>query len=416
MVHNNILFIGCDVSSDTNYFSFLLQDGTSITSCHFDNNQEGTEKLITLIDEKMKEFECSTLLFGVEATSNYHIHILKNIALSKLNTSYKIHLYQFNARNIANFKKIYNIKSKTDKYDAYIIAERLRFGKLPEEFVPFDKYEPLRRLTRARFHIVKMIEKETNYFLANLFIKFSEYKKLPFSDTFGNTASAIITELDIQDIEDATIEELIEFLILKSKDRFKDPEDYAYKVKRVVENCYRVEPKLNNALNIILTTSLENIKALKKSLKSINKSIEKEFKQFNSTLNSIPGIGPIWGASILSEIGDKYFANDGKLAKFAGITWHKKESNNFSSEETRMHKSGNKYLRFYLVQAANSVKNYSTEFNSFYSKKYKEVNKHQHKRALVLTARKLIRVIFILLRDNCLYNPSKVSGTGGGGL
>ena len=119
-------------------------------------------------------------------------------------------------------------------------------------------------------------------------------------------------------------------------------------------------------------------------------------------------------ASILSEIGDRSFSNDGKLAKFAGLTWHQKESNNFHSEETRIHKSGNKYLRYYLVQAANSVKKYSYEFNSFYSKKYKEVNKPQHKRALVLTARKLIRVIFILLRDNTLFDSSKLRGTNGG--
>ena len=36
---------------------------------------------------------------------------------------------------------------------------------------------------------------------------------------------------------------------------------------------------------------------------------------------------------------------------------------------------------------------------------YHEVNKYQHKRALALTARKLVRLVFRLLKDNRLYIP-----------
>lgn len=36
--------------------------------------------------------------------------------------------------------------------------------------------------------------------------------------------------------------------------------------------------------------------------------------------------------------------------------------------------------------------------------KYHEVNKGQHKRTLALTARKLVRLVFRLLKDNRLYN------------
>ena len=37
--------------------------------------------------------------------------------------------------------------------------------------------------------------------------------------------------------------------------------------------------------------------------------------------------------------------------------------------------------------------------------KFNEVNKYQHKRALALTARKLVRLVFRLLKDNRLYIP-----------
>lgn len=43
------------------------------------------------------------------------------------------------------------------------------------------------------------------------------------------------------------------------------------------------------------------------------------------------------------------------------------------------------------------------EYSRFYHLKYKEVNKYQHKRALALTARKLVRLVYRLLKDNRLY-------------
>ena len=46
-----------------------------------------------------------------------------------------------------------------------------------------------------------------------------------------------------------------------------------------------------------------------------------------------------------------------------------------------------------------------SEFKRYYDLKYKEVTKFQHKRALALTARKLVRLVFRLLKDNRLYIP-----------
>ena len=41
----------------------------------------------------------------------------------------------------------------------------------------------------------------------------------------------------------------------------------------------------------------------------------------------------------------------------------------------------------------------------YYDIKFKELNKYQHKRALALTSRKLVRLVFRLLKDNRLYIP-----------
>ena len=50
----------------------------------------------------------------------------------------------------------------------------------------------------------------------------------------------------------------------------------------------------------------------------------------------------------------------------------------------------NPYLRYYLGEAANSVRKHILEYAEFYTRKYAEVTKHQHKRALALTSRKFV--------------------------
>ena len=129
-----------------------------------------------------------------------------------------------------------------------------------------------------------------------------------------------------------------------------------------------------------------------------------------SSLTSIPGIGPVLASGILAEIGTiTSFGSHDALAKYAGLTWRVNQSGNYSADDTRMTKTGNKYLRYYLIEAANSVKKHIPEYRDFYKKKFGEVTTHQHKRALLhLHPRKLVRLIFGLLTKNQIYSSDKV--------
>ncbi|MBM7623697.1 IS110 family transposase [Sporohalobacter salinus] len=141
---NNTLYVGCDVSSDDNYFCFLLSDGTKLSTKHFANNKSGATKLVELMLHYLEDNNLDALVFDIEATSNYHFHLLNFIAYNKLLADYEVKVYQLNAKLIKNFKEAYPDKSKTDKYDAFIIADKLRFDRLPEEYMPFNKYEHLK--------------------------------------------------------------------------------------------------------------------------------------------------------------------------------------------------------------------------------------------------------------------------------
>ncbi|QMS84523.1 transposase [Candidatus Xianfuyuplasma coldseepsis] len=115
----------------------------------------------------------------------------------------------------------------------------------------------------------------------------------------------------------------------------------------------------------------------------------------------------VYASGIISEIGSIHqFRNEEALAKYAGIIWRKNQSGNFEADDTKMTKTGNHYLRYYLIEAANSVKNYVDTYNTFYHKKFNEVTVHQHKRSLALTSRKLVRLIYGLLSKGQLYNKN----------
>ena len=83
-------------------------------------------------------------------------------------------------------------------------------------------------------------------------------------------------------------------------------------------------------------------------------------------LTSIPGVGLVYAAGIIAEVGQiERFENQAKLAKYAGLHWKKSESGNYKSENTPLTKRGNRYLRYYLIEAANSVRRHLLNIMNF---------------------------------------------------
>ena len=91
----------------------------------------------------------------------------------------------------------------------------------------------------------------------------------------------------------------------------------------------------------------------------------------------IPLTNVLVADSILAEIGSiKAFQNANQLAKYCGIVWNDNDSGDFESEDSRMSKAGNRYLRYYIIEATGSVINHCPEYKAFYQKKYAETRNH----------------------------------------
>ncbi len=98
--------------------------------------------------------------------------------------------------------------------------------------------------------------------------------------------------------------------------------------------------------------------------------------------------------SVSSAFSSQAFPNANALAKYCGVVWDDNDSGDFVAKDRHMSKAGNRYLRYYIIEAARSVIRHCSEYKAFYDKKYAETRTHQYKRVLVLTSRKFIRLLF----------------------
>lgn len=413
MSTKNYLYVGVDVSLKSLMTCILDTSGSVILDpTSFSNDPSGVNKMLDSVLAYANSLDVSNILFGIEATSNYGSLFLFQVNDSPILKGFTVQLYCFEPKIIKNFRKTLGDLPKNDKKDSWVIANRLRLGALPNElYVNFSQLG-LQRLTRFRQHIVQNITREKTYLVSSLFLKFSALcQSKVLYNNFGSTAEALLTDLlSTDDIASMSVEDLVKFIAKASHGTLKDTESTAVAIINAASNSYKLPNEVNSAVNVVIKSCFDNISALEKSLKNIETSIQKQvqnyFKNEYTILTSIPGIGPVTAAGIIAEIGDiKRFPNDDALAKFAGLFWSQYQSGEFEAENTNLRKSGNSYLRNYLCQAANSMRLFNPDFNLFYTRKFNEVSKHQHKRATVLTARKAVRVIFALLHDNHLYIP-----------
>lgn len=405
------LFVGIDVSSQELEACFMNADGDKLETLTVKNNLNGASHLRDQIVAAADKLAVTEIHIGLEATSVYSWHPAMYLHQDPALRERKAKVFTLNPKLISKFREAYADMDKTDRLDAWVIADRLRFGRLTTTIVMQEQYVALQRLTRMRFHLVHNLAREKQYFLQNLFYKCNAFTTEVDSSVFGHALMEMLSEkFSLDDIAEMDVADLADYLRDKGRNRFPDPERVARCIQQAARASYRLSKVVEDSIDLVLGTSIESIRSIQKQLKDLDKAIERVLDgiQGAQCLLSVPGIGKVYAAGLLGELGDiERFKDQAAVAKYAGLTWRRHPSGVFEAEDTARIKSGNRFLRYYLVEAANSVRMRDEEFGEYYRKKYHEVPKNQHKRALVLTARKLVRLVDVLLRSGQLYTPRR---------
>jgi hypothetical protein len=427
----NRLQVGIDFSQKKADFCLLFPDGQPLEShVSFANSRSGYSSAKQLLIDALDTYAFDGVDISGEATGYLWLPFFLQLSADPDLTLWNMDLFLLNPRWVKWFKKCFAEDHKCDGKDAFYITERTRTHRPDVAWSPPDCL-PLRFYTRLRFHIVQNLAREKCYFSAFLFLKASSYRCIkPFSDVFGVTSRLVLTQQPtLDELADLPVEDLASHLYELSGNHLPDPLNNARKLQRVAQESFHLDQPLVLPVQRILDLTLDHIRFLEAQLEQVDYWIAAELENHPviAQLATIPGVGPVFSSGLGAEIGGiQRFLQGQKwdkkrkryrprnlrdaedaVAKIAGLWWPRADSGDFEAQDRHMAKSGNRYLRYYIIQAANLMRLHIPEYAKFYARKHKESSKHHHKRALVLTARKSVGLVVGLLHRDEPYRSKE---------
>ena len=310
---------------------------------------------------------------------------------------------------------------KTDQRDPDLIAHYYRTLGHSHPYPFNERYQALRFLSRAYFRVIHTLAAEKAYCLSVLYLTASDYQRVkPFSNLFGLTGSQIMRDYpDVQAIADIELETLAAQLQTLGKGHFTQPQDNAQKLQQVARHSYPIPAHLQAVLYPILTFTLDHIRFLTSQKERYLQLIEQHLATLPEAqdLLAFDGLGPVLVSGFLAEIQDArrfttgqkfdrkrncyrprtYRDGQASVAKLAGLWWPKSDSGRAANLHPKLARERNPYLRYWFGQAAHSLRRSQPDYAQYYLLKSQEGSPSPRKRALVLTARKAVRLVFALL-------------------
>lgn len=391
-----MLFVGIDIAKRNHEASVIAQDGSVVRKAmRFANSQAGYNKFMDMV-RSLKE----PVVFGMEATGHYWLTLYTHLR----NDGFTVHV--INPIQSDALRGMYIRKTKTDSVDSVIIADVIRFGRYCETSVEPGDLQAMRELCRQRFYIIDMASDLKRKVIALLDQVFPEYEKL-FSDTFGASSMEILSQYTTpEEMLSVSSQQLAEILEKASRGRLGA--EKAVEIQNAARNSFGIV-MASCSFSLIIRQYIEQIRSLEASVDVFDTEIARLLSGFDTQLTTITGIGPTLAAVILSEIGGdiRRFSSPAKLAAYAGVDPTVKQSGDFSGSRMKMSKRGSPYLRRAIWLASTVAAFKDPAIHALYERKRAEGKDHMT--VIGHVCRKMISIIFAVLRDNTPYVPAAIS-------
>lgn len=385
----NMFYVGIDIAKNTHEVAILSESGELLgTTMKVANTIPGAEKLLKHL--VTLGVTVDNAVIGMEATGHYWLAIYSYL-VGREYTVKVINPIVTDAYRNMSVRKV-----KTDKIDAVVISKVLRMGEYKEAPTAGEQTLALRQLCRFRMFEVDSCSDLKRKSIALLDQIFPEYATL-FSDTFGVTSREVLQNYTTPEaLSQISNRKLTNFLDKASRGRFG--KDKAMQIKDAAQNSFGITIA-TDAFAFQLRQLLEQIDFIEGQVEQLDAEISAYMSKTDSFITTIPGIGPVLGAIILSEVGDISRFEDGKkLVAYAGIDASVSQSGNFEGTQMHMSKRGSPYLRRALYTAAVVAAFHDPELSAYYLR-LRQRGKH-HGVAIGAIARKLCYIIFSVLSEN----------------
>lgn len=383
-----IYYIGIDISKYKHDFCIISNAGEVIVENEtFENNKKGFQSLL----ERLKPYNKSDVQIIFEATGHYSL----NLELFLIDQEYSF--MKMNPLVIHQFLKARSLRrTKTDKADSLTLANYLMsVSYKPNSNLLYNIYT-LKSLCRSRELLIKERSKFAVVLTNELDKSFPELK--PF---FNNNISATLLYILCKYKNAKRISLMKDYDSLRKISHGKFSYAKFAKLKELAKNTVG---NYDENSDLLISTYVSLYNDFNDKINPINKQISTIIKELNPKMLSIPGLGELSAAAILSEYGDiNNFSSPNKMLAFAGLEPSVIQSGTLEYKG-KMVKHGSGHLRYTIMNSAMTILRYSPTFYDYYLKKRSEGKTHRV--ALSHVSKKLIRVIYSLEKNNIDFNPS----------
>ena len=373
-----MVYLGIDVAKDKHDCYIVNSDGEILANVFtILNDQTGFNLLLQRL--KSVAPDLSKVKVGLEATGHYSYNILGFLLDNGL------HTYVINPLHVNLFRKAANIMSNV---------------VLTSYTAKSYHNEELKSLTRYRFDKVQERAKLKTSVARLVSILFPELDRL-VPTLHMHTVYALLAEFPgASQLASCHLTRLTHLVSESSKGRYK--RDKAIQIREAARNSIG---SVMSAKSMELKHTIHLIEVLTEEINEIESSIKRIMDADPSPILTIPGISYRMGAMILAEIGDfSRFSSPDQVLAYAGLSPSTYQSGKLDNAYPHMEKRGSHYLRFALFNATRFVCNWDPTFAAYLAKKRAE-GKHYYV-AISHAAKKLVRLIFALVRSGQAYSPA----------
>lgn len=391
--------ISLDVSKGSSFYQGFKGIDEPITKPKkIEHNLEGFKELLRLKETIRKEYneECIVIF---ESTGVYH---------KSLQTYLDEHDFKYTIISpllSAKVRKSDIRCTKTDSKDCASIAKVFYLKELRIYSKIDEIYDDLKEKSRYYDFLMDEMKRWKIEFRRLLDIIYPGFDKV-YDDLYGDFIQAFLLEYSHPEIiRKRRLDTIAKFLEKHTCHTEVYCIRQAQTIKEYAENCASGCSSKSYLVNQF-DTVIHNLNAQIKHLKIVLEEIVELAKTLPNydSIRSIPGIGDNLAARILAEIGDVLrFNNARQLVAFSGIDPQIYQSGQISGLHLKISKKGNKKLRCLLYLAVTCMIKTSREtvIVDFYKKK--KADGLASKSALVASMNKLVRIIYSLCKNGCLF-------------
>jgi len=395
-VNEKVLIATVDGGKDTHYGYYRCPDGTEGKSLPFWNNGRGFQEFWERISSAARTHGLEEIIVGFESTGPYMEPLVQFLRSKKI-----IQLVQVNPMHTKRLKELPgNSPLKTDRKDPKVIADIIELGHALTVVIPEGPAAELRRLTQGRERTIESRTRLFNQLQSLLVISFPEFLQV-MTDVKTASAQHLLrhypTAQDIISLGEPALTAL-----LRKVSRGKLREDRARALFEAASESVGVREGRSSML-LEIGLMLDTIATYDHFIDNIETEMVRHLEQipYSRAILSLKGIGPVTAAGLIGEVGDfTKFGTISEVMKLAGLDLYEVSSGKHRGKLS-ISKRGRPLMRKLLYLAALSTVRKGGVMHEWYQR---ALGRGMIKtKALVAVSRKLLGLIFALVRDHSVY-------------